>query len=311
MALYRRNNMSSFAQLKKNAQTTLGKLAKDMESNTKTNFDDTRFFVLERDKSDIGFAVIRFLPAPPDHDLPYVKVYRHAFKNPDTGLWYIENCPTTIGKSCPACEANSELWNSGIKSKKDLASSRKRQLQYISNIYVVSDPKNPDNEGKVFLFKFGKKIFDKIAKSIDPDFEDETPVNPFDFWTGANFKLKARRFEGQINYDKSEFETPSALLDGDDEKLEQLWKSEYSLNEFVEPGQFKSYEELKMRFNKVIGLNQNQNIKSKQNDFSEDDVPFDEDNEHFDTVRKEKTVSTNTHSSNDDDLAMYAELLKD
>ena len=172
--------------------------------NDKKSYKDDRYWRPELDKSSNGYAVIRFLPAPGDEELPFARLYTHGFQG--KGGWFIENCPTTIGGKCPLCEVNNDLWNSGLESDKDIARQRKRRLSYISNILVVSDPSNPQNEGKVFLYKYGKKIFDKIQESMKPEFADETPVDPFDFWKGANFKLKVRKVAGYINYDKSEFE---------------------------------------------------------------------------------------------------------
>jgi len=247
----------SFASLKK-ASGSIDKLARELEKlNTPAtnSSEDTRFWKPELDKAGNGFATIRFLAAPAadgDDALPWVRVFDHGFQGP--GGWYIENSLTTLGQKDPVSEYNSILWNSGIEANKEIARKQKRRLKYISNILVVSDPKNPDNEGKVFLFKYGKKIFDKITEAMNPQFEDEKAVNPFDFWAGANFKLKIRKFEGYPNYDKSEFDKPSALYDGDDTKLEKLWKSEYSLKDFLDPKHFKSYDELKTKLNRVLGL---------------------------------------------------------
>jgi len=248
----------SFASLKKSSGS-IDKLARELEKlntpATTNSSEDTRFWKPELDKAGNGFATIRFLAAPAadgDDALPWVRVFDHGFQGP--GGWYIENSLTTIGQKDPVSEYNSILWNSGIEANKEIARKQKRRLKYISNILVVSDPKNPDNEGKVFLFKYGKKIFDKITEAMNPQFEDEKAVNPFDFWAGANFKLKIRKFEGYPNYDKSEFDKPSALYDGDDAKLEKLWKSEYSLKDFLDPKHFKSYDELKTKLNRVLGL---------------------------------------------------------
>jgi hypothetical protein len=202
------------------------------------------------DKAQNGYAVIRFLPAPDGEDLPFVKVYSHAFQGPNG--WIIDNCLTTLNQKCPICEHNSGLWNSGMDSNKEVARKQKRKLTYVSNIYVVKDPTNPENEGKVFLFKYGKKIFDKLTEAMQPEFEDETPIDPFDFWTGANFKLKAKNVAGYRNYDSSEFASQGALLN-DDDAMEAIWKKQYSLAEFVAPDQFKSYEEMKKRLDSVLG----------------------------------------------------------
>ena len=247
--------MSSFANLKRNS-SNLDKLAKAIEqlNTTETPTKEDNFWKPEVDKAGNGYAVIRFLPQPSvdgDDALPWVKVFNHGFQGP--GGWYIENSLTTLGQKDPVSEYNSQLWNSGIEANKEVARKQKRRLSYMANIYVVEDSKNPQNQGKVFLYKFGKKIFDKINEAMNPAFEDEKPLNPFDMWNGANFKLKIRKVEGYQNYDKSEFESPSALLD-DDDKLEAIWKKEYSLKEFLAPENFKSYDELKARLDKVLGL---------------------------------------------------------
>ena len=231
--------MSSFANLKRN-RSSMEKLAKAIEATAQPNSeagskDDTRMWQPSVDKSGNGTAVIRFLPAPAvdgDDALPWVRVFSHGFQGP--GGWLIDNCLTTLNEKCPVCEHNNTLWNSGIDANKDVARKQKRKLSYIANVLVISDPANKDNEGQIKLFKFGKKIFDKISEAMNPEFDDETPINPFDLWEGANFKLKIRNVEGYRNYDKSEFADKSALYDGDDAKLEELWKKEYSLAEFVE-----------------------------------------------------------------------------
>ena len=242
----------SFADFKKRSQSSMGELTKKIEQlNKKDSYKDDRFWRPELDKSSNGYAVIRFLPASDGEDLPWAKYYSHGFKG--KGGWYIEKSRTTIGEKDPVSEMNTELWNSGVEKDKDIARERKRRLHYTSNILVVSDPANPQNEGKVFLYKFGKKIFDKIQEAMQPEFADEDPINPFDFWTGANFKLKVRKVAGFINYDKSEFDSPSAVLDGDDAKLEELWKTQYALSEFTDPSTFKTYDELKKRLSEVLG----------------------------------------------------------
>ena len=220
----------------------------------KKSYVDERLWKPELDTSGNGYAVIRFLPAIEGEDLPWAKLFSHAFQGP-TGQWYIENSRTTLGRGDigkdPASEYNSSLWNSGVETDKEIARKQKRKLSYYSNIYVVSDSKNPHNEGKVFLFRYGKKIFDKLMAAMQPEFEDEKPINPFDFWKGANFKLKIRKVDGYSNYDKSEFEAPSAILDNDS-AIERIWKEQYSLADFTVPSNFKSYEELKTRLDAVL-----------------------------------------------------------
>ena len=228
----------------------LGAVAVENKPQEKKSYVDERIWKPQMDKSGNGFAVIRFLPAVEGEDMPWVKVWNHAFQGP-TGQWYIENSLTTIGQNDPVSEMNSAYWNSGVESDKEIARKQKRKLQYFANIYVVSDPKHPENEGKVMLYRFGKKIFDKCMEAMQPAFEDESPINPFDFWEGANFKLKIRKVDGYWNYDKSEFAAPSALLDNDD-ALEKLWASQYSLEEFTSSTNFKSYDELKTRLDTVL-----------------------------------------------------------
>jgi len=243
----------SFANLKK--QSSLGsltqKLVKEVEKmNSNSSGGDDRLWKPEMDKTGNGYAVIRFLPAPDGEDLPWVKMYSHGFQGP--GGWYIENSLTTIGQKDPVSEYNRTLWNSGNDKDKEIVRKQKRKLSYYANIYVVKDHANPANDGNVFLFKFGKKIFDKIMAAMQPEFEDETPINPFDFWQGANFKLKIRKVDGYWNYDKSEFDSPSALLD-DDDALEALWKTQHSLAAMTAADQFKTYEQLQTRLDYVLG----------------------------------------------------------
>ena len=233
----------SFADLKSKSgsfeklQTELNKISNP----TNTSFEDARFWKPDLDKTGNGFAVVRFLPQPVDEDLPWVRIWNHAFNGP--GGWYIENSLTTIGKNDPVSEYNTELWNSGQESDKEIARKQKRILKYYSNILVVSDPKHPENEGTVRLFRYGKKIFDKITEAMNPAFDDETPLNPFDLWKGASFKLKIRKVDGFWNYDKSEFDTPSGLFEGDDARLETLYNEKlHGLQEFVDPKNFKTYD---------------------------------------------------------------------
>lgn len=244
----------SFAELKK--LSSLGslteKLVKQVEEMGKTgNGDDDRFWKLECDKSQNGYAVIRFLPPVDGEETPFVKLYSHAFQG--QGGWLIDNCLTTINQKCPVCEYNSSLWNSGVDANKDIARKQKRKLTYISNIYVVKDPANPDNEGKVFLFKYGKKIYDKIVEALNPEYDDDVKIDVFDFWKGAEFKLKAKNVAGYRNYDASSF-GPISALHKDDDVLEKIWNQEYSLNEFSDPSQFKSYDKLKSRLENTLGL---------------------------------------------------------
>ena len=249
----------SFASLKKASSKgdTFAKLTREIDKLNQPaagSSADERFWKPELDKSGNGYAVIRFLPAPDGEEMPWAKVWSHAFKGPG-GQWYIENSLTTIGKDDPVGELNRELWNSGRDSDKEIARAQKRKLSYYSNIYVVTDPAHPENEGRVFLYKFGKKIFDKLVEAMQPAFADETPVDPFNFWKGADFKLKIRKVDGYWNYDKSEFAAPGVLGGFDDDKLESIWKEGYSLAEFEDTKNFKSYEQLQARLNLVLGKN--------------------------------------------------------
>ena len=246
----------------------LGAVKEENAPQEKKSYKDERIWKPVMDKTGNGYAVIRFLPAVDGEDMPWAKVWNHAFQGP-TGQWYIENSLTTLGQNDPVSELNSEHWNSGVESDKEIARRQKRKLQYFSNIYVVKDGANPENEGKVFLYRFGKKIFDKINDLMNPEFEDESPVNPFDLWAGANFKMKIRKVEGYSNYDKSEFEAPSALLE-DDDKMEEIWKSENSLKELVSEDKFKTFDELKTKLERVLGLGSEFSPTPKSVD-----VPFD------------------------------------
>lgn len=283
----------SFADLKK--QSKMGslteKLIKQVEKlNDTGSKDDDRFWKPVMDKGGTGSAIIRFLPAPEGCDLPWAQVWSHAFQS--NGKWMIDNCLTTLGQNCPVCEANRELWNTGSKDNQNIVRDRKRKLSYFANIYVVKDPVNPANEGRVFLYKFGKKIFDKIMASMQPEFDDEEPINPFDFWKGANFKLKLVKKDGYWNYDKSEFAPSSALLEDDDE-LEGIYKSLNNLNDFVAPGEFKSYEDLKKRLDYTLGL--------KGTPKFQDPETIDEEEEVEVSRSVKETVSVRPSTSNDDE----------
>jgi len=248
----------SLENLKSMRGSSIDKLVKAAEAvssaKPETNsYADDRFWKPTRDKAGNGYAVVRFLPAKEGEDLPWVRYWDHGFKGP-TGLWYIENSLTSIGAQDPVSEHNSVLWNSGRDEDKATARDRKRRLHYVSNVLIVSDPSNPENEGKVFLYKFGKKIFDKIMDVMQPQFADEEPVNPYDFWEGADFKIKIRKVEGWVNYDKSEFGSQSSLYEGDESRLTEVYNKLYSLQEFLEPSNYKTYDELSMKLNKVLGI---------------------------------------------------------
>ena len=246
----------SFQNLKRSRGNTISKLVSaasgENSPTEKKSYVDERIWKPTVDKAGNGYAVLRFLPAAEGQEIPWVRYWDHGFKGP-TGQWYIEKSLTSIGQSDPVSEMNSKLWNSGDDRDKDIARERKRRLHYVSNVLVESDPANPANEGQVFLFVYGKKIFDKIMDVMQPQFQDEEPVNPFDFWEGASFKLKIRNVEGYRNYDKSEFASTSALSESDDE-LEEIYSRIYDLSEFTDPCNYKSYGELEDRLNMVLGL---------------------------------------------------------
>ena len=308
----------SFADLKK--QSKLGsltqKLVKEVEkmNNNGGSSGDDRLWKLECDKSGNGYAVIRFLPAPNGEDLPFVKLYSHAFQGP--GGWYIENSLTTLGQKDPVSEYNTMLWNNGTDAGKEQARKQKRKLTYMANIYVVKDPANPSNEGRVFLFKFGKKIFDKLTAAMQPEFEDEEAIDPFDFWQGANFKLKAKNVAGYRNYDSSEFARPDALLD-DDDAMEAIWKKEYSLAELVAADQFKSYDDLKKRLDYVLGnkgtpryqdpeeFDEEENTRGSSRDLTEDL------RDELNTLQPTRTVSSSSDEDDDDAMSYFARLAEE
>lgn len=236
-------------------QNSLDKLLQQVQKDEspateKKSYADERLWKPQVDKAGNGYAVLRFLPAPEGEELPWVRVWNHAFQGP-TGQWYIENSLTTMNQNDPVSEFNSALWNSGVESDKEIARKQKRKLQYYSNIYVVEDTMNPENNGKVMLYRYGKKIYDKIMEAMQPEFADETPINPFDLWEGANFKLKIRKVDGYWNYDKSEFDNP-VQLKPTDEELESIYGKTHSLADFTAQSNFKSYDELKARLDAVL-----------------------------------------------------------
>ena len=283
-----KQSSSNFDKLTKAIEANLN--PEDKEKN-KSKYQDDRFWKPELDKTGNGYAVIRFLPAVEGEDLPWQRVWSHAFQ--DVGGWYIENSLTTLGQKDPVSEENTRLWNTGLDSDKEIARKRKRKLSYYSNIYVVSDPKHPENEGKVFLFKFGKKIFDKITEAMQPAFDDETPINPFDFWKGANFKLKIRKVDGYWNYDKSEFEGVTSIAESDD-KIKEIWSKQHPLKPFLDPSNFKTYDELKEKLNRVITGDRNASTVENAN------LP-----PQTNGSAKSDTVKTQPEASDDDDTLSY------
>ena len=299
--------MSDFSSLKRN-RNSFDKLTKAIESiNTPAegSKDDDRFWQPETDKAGNGMAVIRFLPAPAadgDDALPWVRVFNHGFQGP--GGWYIENSLTTLNQKDPVSEYNSVLWNSGIEANKEIARKQKRRLTYISNVLIVSDPKHPENEGQIKLYKYGKKIFDKISEAMNPEFEDEKAINPFDFWEGANFKIKIRKVDGYQNYDKCEFDSPAALLD-DDDALEKIWKQEYSLKELIDPSKFKSYDAIKARLDKVLGL---AGTTSPRTTVEDNSHMFETEVDEKHVAKKAPVKAPSIEEDEDDDMNYFAKL---
>jgi hypothetical protein len=296
--------MSSFANLKRSSGN-LEKLSKAIEALNATsgssNDSKDNYWKPEVDKAGNGQATIRFLPAPAvdgDDALPWVKIFGHGFQGP--GGWLIDNCLTTNNQQCPVCEHNSKLWNSGIEANKEIVRKQKRKLNYHANVYIVSDPKHPENEGQVKLFKFGAKIFEKITGAMNPAFEDETAINPFDLWGGANFKLRITKVAGYQNYDKSEFAAPAPLLN-DDDKMEKIWKSELSLKDLTAAKEFKTYDELKNRLEKVLGMSGDVVLPRTTVETFKENA----------RTAPRKPVVEDTIAADDDDLAYFSKLAED
>lgn len=306
-----------FNSLKKNRSKTLDKLNAQLDklsSNSYSDPNEGKLWKPVRDKAGNGFAVIRFLPAPPGEEMPFVRVWDHGFQGP-TGLWYIENSLTTIGQDDPVSEYNGKLWNSGNEEDKEIARKQKRRLKYYSNIYVVKDPANPENEGKVFLFGYGKKIFDKLNDLMNPTFEDEEPVNPFDLWEGANFRLKIRTVDKFPNYDKSDFDAPGPLFE-DDAEMEAVWNQEHKLQELLDPKNFKSYSELKTKLYRVLALAEESSEPVAQSRYNstQDDDDDDLDLSNLKTASPSQPAAAETSFSSsdddDDDLSIFKELAR-
>ena len=309
----------SFASLKKNRSASFDKLNTQLSSmdGKKKSYGDDRDWKATVDKAGNGYAVIRFLPAPTGEELPFVRYWNHGFQGP--GGWYIENSLTTIGQDDPVSEYNSKLWNSGHDEDKETARKQKRRLSYVANILVVSDPSNPSNEGQVFLYKFGKKIFDKLNDAMNPQFADEDPINPFDFWEGADFKLKIRQVEGYRNYDKSEFSSPAPVSDStgtvlSDDDMEATWNKQHSLAEIVDPKNFKSYNELKAKLNKVLGLNGGSHAPAQTAEDSNAGMDFQpsfKERSAQEATTAEAVPTQSQESSEDDSLDFFKSLAED
>ena len=297
--------MSLAAMKKQNSlDSLLGAAQKESAPLEKKSYVDERLWKPTMDKTGNGYAVIRFLPAVEGEDMPWAKVWNHAFQGP-TGQWYIENSLTTLGQNDPVSEMNSAYWNSGVESDKEIARKQKRKLQYFANILVIKDSANPQNEGKVMLYRFGKKIFDKCMEAMQPAFEDENPVNPFDFWEGADFKLKIRKVDGYWNYDKSEFDAPSPIFKNDDE-IEAVWKKQYPLAEFSAESNFKSYDELKKRLDTVLaGTTTVGNVTTLMEDEPIVSTPT------VDTKEEPAPTPTVTEDDEDDTMSYFEKLAEE
>jgi hypothetical protein len=318
-----------FSKLKK--QSSFDKLQKEVEKLNTSGFEkdesEELYWKPTPDKAGNALAVIRFLPGPAvdgDDALPWVKYFDHGFKNPKTGKYYIEKSLTTFGKDSkdPVSEYNSKLWNSTSDDDgpaRKQARDQKRRLHYVSLIQVVSDPKNPENEGKIFYYRYGKKIMDKITKMMNPDLDTEPKVNPFDFWKGANFKLKMTRQVANIggrqvsfpNYDESTFLTPGPLSE-DDSVLERIWKESPSLLEIIDKKHFKSYDQLKARLEEVLGHSIDGEARtaapSKVVVEEDDDTPFEDAKPIAATKKAPPPVADD---DDDDDLKQFRDLLND
>ena len=296
--------MNTIAQLKKNRQSNLTDLTKKIEEmnsspqQQQSNNSDDNLWKPSLGKDGNGFAVIRFLPPPKGEEMPFVRIWDHGFQGP--GGWYIEKSLTTLGEKDPVSEYNTQLWNTGREEDKATARNQKRRLSFYSNIYVVKDPNNPQNEGKVFLYKYGKRIFDKLNDLMNPQFEDEKPVNPFDFWEGTDFRLKIRKVDGYWNYDKSEFDSPGQLAD--DDALEGIWEQQYSLQDLTDPKNFKSYEELQARLNRVLNIQDAPPPRAA--------APVEDDTPPFE-VDPPSSAQPTASSDDDDDLAFFKSLADD
>jgi len=284
--------------------SSLDKLRAAMETaspadGAKKSYTDETMWKPELDKTGNGYAVVRFLPTPDGEEMPWVSYFDHGFQGP--GGWYIEKSLTTLNKQDPVSEYNTQLWNTGIEANKEIARKQKRRLHYVSNVYVVSDPKNPDNEGKVFKYRYGKKIFEALKEAISPAFEDEKAINPFDLRDeGANFKIKIRKVDGYWNYDKSEFDTVAPLFD-DEAKLNSIFSQVHSLSDVIAPSEFKTYEELKEKLERVLGSASTSTAESVSQDMEE--VPWS--NVNTESVADEPVVPTaETSTPQEEDDAM-------
>jgi hypothetical protein len=297
-----------FASLKRSREESVRQLNEkaDKLAGGKTSYVDERIWKPTKDKAGNADAVIRFLDTPLNaektalENSPVVQRYSHGFEV--NGKWLIEDCPTTLGLPCPICDANSELWNTGLDSNKKIASSRKRKLSYYANIYVISDQGNPENEGKVFLYRFGRQIWDIIEEARQPQSALDEAMNPFDMWTGANLRVRVRKNEGGYDtYTSSAFESPKPLSNSDD-KIKEIWLQAYPLEPEISPTLFKSYDELKTRFDEVVGNKTrivNPSTESAANTLPEAEMGDIEETAPFDGDEDTPKVASKTKSPED------------
>jgi len=314
----------SFANYKsRRKNTSAEKLADEvakLDPSSRKRVEDTRFWRPQTDKAGNGYAVIRFLPSKEEDDLvvPFVSVYDHGFQGP-SGKWYIENSLTSIGKEDPVSELNQKLWNSGREEDKDTVRRQKRRLHYLTNIYVVKDPAQPQNEGQVFLYRIGTKIYNKIKEAMNPPVEfEEKPIVPYDFWEGANFKLKIRKVEGYLNYDNSSFDEQSSLLDGEDDEIEKVYEKIQSLKQFINPegkdvngyALFKPYAELKKKLYNVLDMRMT-DVSSDEDEAPAKPKPEPKKEEKKLAADAPFDTSTSTSDDGDSTLDYFKGLLKE
>jgi hypothetical protein len=305
-----KENKMDINTLRKQRQSSFSKLSAEFEKTVNPqseskSYKDDRFWKPEPDKAGNASATIRFLNTTDGDELPWVKIFTHGFQGP-TGKWYIENSLTTIGENDPVGELNMRLWNSGSDADKETARKQKRKLSYVANVLIISDPKHPENEGQIKLFKFGKKIFDKIMDKARPTFDDEEPVNVFDYWEGADFKLKMIKVEGYPNYDKSTF-AASAPVAKSDEDILDIAKRQHQLREFNDRKNFKTYEELARKLVSVLdgSSSQTKSAAHLADDSAEEEVPRQVAVDKKPAVKIAKATASEKSDLDDDDAMSY------
>lgn len=242
----------NFKDFKKNKGNFLETLNQKIKESNTTFEPDARYFQVTKDKAGNGVALVRFLPGK---DTPWVRYWSHSFEY--NGGWYIENSRTSLKEDDPVSEYNKLLWDSGKEEYKEFVSLKpgtKRKLNYVSNIYVIEDPANPENNGKVFLYQYGAKIYDKIKALMQPSIKTLPPVNPFNPFDGANLQIIIKKVAGYPNYDDTKFIQEGSKL-GNDDEIEKIYNQQYDLEDILKESNFKPYEKLKARLIKVLGKN--------------------------------------------------------